>query len=205
MKHVNFFKVDFSCESHLILPFFNLPEGAKVLRENDSYFIIYESYLYVVSDEREVDISSFENDRNIKHITYPSSGNINRRYLMKREREGETLNFLSPNLSDELSEFYENKTQFHADKELLENRRDMGEEFFISRKDNKIVSASYSTKGNRQLVSLATDKDFRNQNFASDLLAKINVPYLFCTEEWLRCFYEKRGYKVVRIYNTINR
>ncbi|MCR5731442.1 MAG: hypothetical protein K6G51_00660 [Sphaerochaetaceae bacterium] len=205
MEMISDFKVDFSKESHLILPFYTLPESAKVFREGASIFVIFNSFLYAISDEKEVDISSFIDDMDIKHFIYPSSVNRERRYLMKREKAEGTLSFLDSNLSEKLSEFYEEKTPFSVDKEYLDKRRDYGELFFVCKMEEKITSAAYTVKGNRQIVSLATDRAFKNQNLASSILNEISTPYLFCLTEELRTFYEKRGYKVVRIYNMINR
>ncbi len=206
MRRSDSFQVDFSIESHLILPFYTLPPDAIVYREGDDVFIRSSGYLFSVSDRDEVDAAHFIEDRSLHHIVFPSrKERTHVRYLMKRTAPAAVYTFLDRSLDNELFLFYQERTSFDVDEEYLDRRRAQGEVFFIERKDGRIVSAAYSVKERRQTVSLATDRDMKKRGLASSLLESVSIPYLFCETERLREFYEKRGFSVVRRYAVINR
>jgi|GEM_PF-6419553 len=206
MRRIDSFQVDFSRESHLILPFYTLPEDAIVLCEGDDVFIITGDYLFAVSDRDQVDVSSFLADRSIHHLLFPSGKERGkRRFLMKKETAEDVYTFLDSGLSDELAHFYQERTPFDIDREYLELRRDQGEVFFTVRKEDRIVSAAYTVKGRRQIVSLSTDSRLRNTGLGTLLLKNSGIEHLFCEGERLRRFYSERGYRTARTYCMINR
>lgn len=206
MRRTDSFKVDFSKESHLILPFYTLPEDAVVLLEGDDIFIITNGYLFAVSDSEEVDISHFSTDISIRHLVFPSIKHSGvKRYLMKKDTREDSYSFLDTGLSEKLHDFYQDETPFDLDREYVERRRDQGELFFTVNRNDRILSAAYTVKGKRQIVSLATDRREKKKGLATLLLQNTEIDYLFCEGERLRHFYEKRGYRVVRTYSVINR
>lgn len=207
LRRLSGFHVDYSKESHLILPFPTLPKGSEAYEDGEgSIFIISYSYLFAVTDKKHIDIEPFLSDIRLKHFIFPSEepeGSI--RYLMHKKQGILTGN---PEAADTaaLADFYD-KTEFYdSDEEYLAERKEAGEYFFtVKDKDGSILAAAYTNKDRRVLVNVATREDMRGKGYATALLKNTPSVYLFAETDRLRDFYQKRGFETVRRYRTIDR
>lgn len=207
IKKLSSFHVDYSKESHLILPFPSLPKDSEVLTDGEGcIFVRSYSYLFAVTDRKDADITPFLENLSLKHFIFPSTsaeGNI--RYLMHK-KHGMIQGQLNDIDVGELAAFY-NETEFYdSDEEYLSERKEAGEYFFTIRDEkNRIISAAYTNKNRRMLVNLATSEKHRGKGYATHLLKNTPSVYLFAETEELRSFYGKRGFETVRKYCVLDR
>lgn len=205
-RRLSSFTVDYTRESHLIIPFSTPDENTRVyVSENGIFYILAYGHLFVIADSFDSEINVFirEHRREITHALFPSAVRTDR-FLLKRKNtppEGGRYTLLSHDDISQITSFYTEETPFDTDEEYLSSLSPENTEFSVMKDlDGRILSSLYTIKGRQCAVAVATREDERGRGHASRLINSLPFSYLFTEDESLIPFYEKLGFSIAREY-----
>ena len=200
------FTVDYTKESHLIIPFQEADETMEFYTSPKGIiYILAYHHLFVIADSHDSEISTFikSHKKKIRHALFPS-GERTDRWLMKREKSPSSAgrySLLSEHDIKRIADFYTESTPFDTDEVYLSSLYPDQSEFALMKdEEGKIISALYTIKNNQCAAAVATDPDYQGKGYASRLINSLSFSYLFCEDESLIPFYEKLGFSIVREY-----
>ncbi|MDD7009332.1 MAG: GNAT family N-acetyltransferase [Bullifex sp.] len=205
-RRLSSFTVDYTRESHLIIPFSTPDENTRVyVSEKGIFYILAYGHLFVIADSFDSEINVFirEHRREITHALFPRAVRTDR-FLLKRKNtppEGGRYTLLSHDDISQITSFYTEETPFDTDEEYLSSLSPENTEFSVMKDlDGRILSSLYTIKGRQCAVAVATREAERGRGHASRLINSLPFSYLFTEDESLIPFYEKLGFSIAREY-----